>query len=237
MSIFAISDLHLSLNERVNKPMDVFGQAWENHVEIIKEKWDSLVKDEDLVLLPGDLSWAMKLPEAMADLDFIHDRPGKKVLIKGNHDLWWSSVKRLNMLYEDLYFMQNDFYIYDDIAICGSRGWTCPGNEDFSSADIKIYKRESMRLRMSLEGAALAGFGNNNENEIIAMLHFPPTNDKLEPSDFTDLFEEFNVKDVVYGHLHGDSNHEKSLKGEFRGVTYHLASYDYLMDGPKLIRS
>jgi hypothetical protein len=233
MNIYAIGDLHLSLNENIEKPMDVFGSEWENHSFRLLEAWDASISDEDLVLLCGDISWALKLPEAMADLDYIHDRPGKKVLIKGNHDLWWTSIKRLNQLYEDLFFLQNDFFLFDETAICGSRGWTCPGNEDFKAQDMKIYERELLRLRMSLEAASLAGYGKGQEGAIITMMHFPPTNDQLEDSGFTRIFEEFGVETVVYGHLHGAENHGRSLKGVRNGVNYRLVAFDYLKGKPE----
>ncbi|MFA5638471.1 MAG: metallophosphoesterase [Anaerovoracaceae bacterium] len=228
MNIYAIGDLHLSLNGKVDKPMDIFGLVWENHVEVMKEHWDQTVREEDVVLLCGDLSWALKLPEAMDDLDFIHDRPGKKIIIKGNHDLWWTSIKKLNALYEDMYFLQNDFYPLGSVAIAGSRGWLCPGGEEFTKQDMKIYERELMRMESSLQAAFLAGYGKNKGAEIIVMMHYPPTNEFLEDSGFTELFHEYGVKKVVYGHIHGMMNHSKSLKGEKEGISYSLVSFDYV---------
>ena len=232
MSIYAIGDTHLSLNKEVEKPMDIFGHEWENHAERLKENWEAIISSEDVVIINGDISWALKLPEAMADLDFIHDLPGRKVLIKGNHDLWWTSISRLNKLYEDLYFLQNDFYGVDDVAICGSRGWACPGSEDFTSHDQKIYDRELNRMAMSLEAAELAGFGKDQKGIIVVAMHFPPTNDSLEDSGFTELFEEFGVKTVVYGHLHNGENHKKGLQGVYKGVEYKLVAFDYLKGKP-----
>ena len=228
MSIYAIGDLHLSLNCKVDKPMDIFGLVWENHVEVLKEDWDQKVQEEDVVLLCGDLSWALKLPEAMDDLDFVHDRPGKKIVIKGNHDLWWTSIKKLNALYEDMYFLQNDFYPLKDVAIAGSRGWLCPGGEEFTKQDLKIYERELMRMESSLQAAFLAGYGKGNEKELIVMMHYPPTNELLEDSGFTKLFKEYGVRKAVYGHVHGMTNHMKSLRGERDGIAYSLVSFDYL---------
>ena len=167
MSIYAIGDTHLSMNKEVEKPMDIFGSEWANHAGRLKKNWEEIICPEDVVIISGDISWALKLPEAMADLDFIHDLPGKKVLVKGNHDLWWTSITRLNKLYDDLFFLQNDFYAVDDVAICGSRGWICPGSEDFTSHDRKIYDRELARMRMSLVAAELAGFGKDQRGIII----------------------------------------------------------------------
>lgn len=232
MSIYAIGDTHLSLNEAVEKPMDIFGPQWENHAERLKTEWEKTITKDDVVIISGDISWALRLPEAMADLDFIHDLPGKKVLLKGNHDLWWTSITRLNKLYDDLFFLQNDFYVVDEVAICGSRGWVCPGSEDFTSHDRKIYERELIRMRMSLEGAELAGFGKGQQGIIVGVLHFPPTNDYQEDSGFTELFQEFGVKTVVYGHLHNPDNHKKGLKGEYKNVEYRLVAFDYLKGKP-----
>lgn len=232
MSIYAIGDTHLSLNKDVEKPMDIFGPEWENHAEKLKLAWEKNITEEDVVIINGDISWALRLPEAMADLDFIHDLPGRKVLLKGNHDLWWTSISKLNKLYEDLYFLQNDFYSIKDVAICGSRGWACPGNEDFTSHDRKIYDRELIRMRMSLAAAELAGFGKDEKGIIIGIMHYPPTNDSLEDSGFTELFQEFGVKTVVYGHLHNVENHKKGLKGMHKGVEYKLVAFDYLKGNP-----
>jgi predicted phosphohydrolase len=236
MSIYAIGDTHLSLNEKVEKPMDIFGPEWENHAEKLKTEWEKTVGEEDVVIICGDISWALRLPEAMSDLDFIHDLPGKKVLLKGNHDLWWASIKKLNGLYDDLYFLQNDFYPSDNVAICGSRGWVCPGSEEFTSHDRKIYDRELIRMRMSLESAQLAGFGKQEKGIIIGVMHYPPTNDSQEDSGFTELFQEYGVKTVVYGHLHNGENHKKGLKGMYKGVEYKLVAFDYIKGKPvKLI--
>lgn len=236
MGIFAIGDLHLSMNENVEKPMDIFGGPWIDHVDKLQREWDTLVTEKDLMIIPGDISWALKLPEAMTDLDWIHDRPGRKVLFKGNHDLWWSSKSRLNKLYEDMIFIQNDFFVLGDVAICGSRGWVCPGNdphnEDYKLQDMKIYRRELLRLEMSLEAASLAGYGRGGKGKIIGVLHFPPTNDRKESSGFTDLFTQYGASVVIYAHLHGTDNFTKGLKGIFNGVEYKLVSLDYLKGKP-----
>lgn len=232
MSIYAIGDTHLSMNKEVEKPMDIFGSEWANHAGRLKKNWEEIICPEDVVIISGDISWALKLPEAMADLDFIHDLPGKKVLVKGNHDLWWTSITRLNKLYDDLFFLQNDFYAVDDVAICGSRGWICPGSEDFTSHDRKIYDRELARMRMSLVAAELAGFGKDQRGIIIAAMHFPPTNDSQDASGFTELFQEFGVKTVVYGHLHNGENHKKGLQGYYKDVEYKLVAFDYVKGKP-----
>ncbi|MGN0659177.1 MAG: metallophosphoesterase [Emergencia sp.] len=231
MKIFAIGDLHLSFDERIAKPMDIFGPRWINHHERVKEHWERLVGDEDLVIIPGDISWGLRQEEALADFAWIHALPGRKVITKGNHDLWWTGITKLNRLYDDMTFLQNHCYMADEhTAVCGTRGWICPGTEGFDSHDQKIYDREILRLRFSLEEAASAG-----AKTVIAALHYPPTNDKMQGSGFTDLLEEFGVKTCVYGHLHGKEAFRNGITGVFRGVEYRLVSLDYLEGEPKLI--
>ena len=161
--------------------------------------------------------------------------PGKKIFIKGNHDLWWNSINKLNALFPNMIFLQNTFYEAEGYAICGSRGWNCPGGDDFTIHDEKIYKREIGRLRLSLEAAAQAGYGpklEGDKGEIIVMIHFPPTDDGYRKSGFTDIFEEYGVKKVIYGHLHGKDAYGNGLKGIRNNVEYILASTDYLKCTP-----
>lgn len=231
MKVYAIGDLHLSFDERIEKPMDIFGPNWVDHPKRVKEHWEASVAPEDVVMIPGDISWGLRQEEALADFAWIHSLPGKKVITKGNHDLWWTSITRLNKLYEDMVFLQNQCYLVDeDLAICGTRGWICPGTEGFDQHDRKIYERELIRLRFSLEDARAKG-----AKEIIAALHYPPTNDKMQESGFTALLTEFGVKCCVYGHLHGKDAFPHGLKGVFGGVEYRLVSLDYLEGKPQLI--
>lgn len=230
MKIFAIADLHLSFDERIEKPMDIFGANWANHTENLKKFWEEKITDEDLVMIPGDISWALKMEEAIADLEWIHKLPGQKVMIKGNHDLWWTSVGKLNKLYDDIKFLQNDFYPFGDVAICGSRGWVCPGSDEFGQHDNKIYERELLRLEMSLSAAEKAGFKRK-----VAMMHYPPTNDRMHKSGFTELYTKYGVEKVVYGHLHGKDGFKNGLKGVMNDVEYDLVSVDYRHCDPKLV--
>ncbi len=223
MRTFIVGDLHLSNDPRIDKPMTVFGDAWNDHAARIREDWDARVGAEDTVIIAGDISWGLHFKEALADLEWIHERPGMKVLIKGNHDLWWTGITKLNQLYPDMYFLQNSCYGTDHALICGTRGWVCPGSEGYTAQDEKIYQRESLRLRASLTAAAA-----RKDREIIGVLHYPPTNDKMQPSKFTQLFEEFGVRRVYYGHLHGKEAFRKGLKGNLNGVSYDLISLDYL---------
>ncbi|MDD6044971.1 MAG: metallophosphoesterase [Clostridia bacterium] len=227
MKLFAIGDLHLS--HASDKPMDVFGPAWDNHASRIGEAWRKTVADEDVVLIPGDISWAMQLGEAKADLDFIAALPGKKILLRGNHDYWWTSLSKVRaMLPEGMYALQNDAVDIGGAIIAGSRGWICPGSAGFDEdTDQKIYDREVIRLGMSLERA---GEGER----IIAMLHYPPFNEKRNSSAFTHLFERYNVERVIYGHLHGKSC-RSAFEGTREGIEYTLCSADHIGFAPKFI--
>lgn len=219
MKIFAMGDLHLASS--VDKPMDIFGDNWDRHVEKIKYNWKKQVAKEDFVIIAGDISWAMNLEEAKSDLEILYNLPGKKICIRGNHDYWWGKISKLNQFYEDIYFLQNKAYQIDEVALCGTRGWLCPNDTKFTEHDQKLYEREAMRLKLSLEEA------KNIENKIV-ILHYPPTNDKKEPSLFTELIETYNVKQVIYGHLHGEEAYSQSLLGEYKGTKYQLVSADYL---------
>ena len=164
MKIFAIGDLHLSMGEDIEKPMDIFGGEWVGHAEKLYNNWTESVTNDDIVIVCGDISWGLRLDEAVADLEWIHNLPGTKVFFKGNHDLWWQSAGRLNKMYDDgtMNFMQCKAYIAGDVAICGSRGWICPGTDGFSEHDRKIYDREAARLRLSLEEGKKQGIKKNN---------------------------------------------------------------------------
>lgn len=232
MKVFAIGDPHLSFDERIEKPMDVFGAGWKDHSERLKEKWEASVSPDDIVVIVGDISWGLRLDEAMADLEWIHELPGTKVITKGNHDLWWISTNKLNTLFDDVTFLQNHcFMVNDDIAISGTRGWICPGTQGFDDHDNKIYEREQLRLRMSLDDAAAHG-----AKEIICCLHYPPTNDKFQSSGFTQLMQEYHVKQCIYGHLHGKEAFKNGFQGLWNGTRYRLVSLDYVECEPQLIR-
>lgn len=233
MKIFAIADLHLGFDENIDKPMDKFGPGWENHTERLRENWEKTISDDDIVLIPGDISWALKIEEAMADFEWIHSMPGTKLLSKGNHDLWWSRITYLNSLYDDIIFLQNECYVAEgsDIVITASRGWPYPGSDEYTDHDEKIYARELGRMRMGLDAAKREA----PDRHIIACLHYPPAGPAGRETEFTKLLEEYGVWKCVYGHLHGMPAYATGIKGEFRGVEYILASYDYLGGVPKLI--
>lgn len=220
MPLYAISDLHLALT--TDKPMDVFGVHWEKHHIKIRENWLSKITNEDTVLIAGDISWSMSMKEGMEDLEWIHNLTGKKIICKGNHDYWWGSISKLNNLYEDMKFVQNNYYTYEDYAICGSRGWSLFGASSQSQHDKKIISREIIRLKLSLDAAIKAGY-----NKIIVMMHYPPVNDNFEESVFTELFRDYPIEKVIYGHLHG-----KALTNIFQGfhnnIEYIFTSCDYI---------
>lgn len=229
MSLYAIGDLHFSTS--VNKPMNIFGDNWNDHQNKVINNWKKVIEKDDTVLVLGDTSWAMNMNDAKEELDIIDKLPGKKVFIKGNHDFWWSSINKLRLTYEKITFLQNSYYKYKNIGICGTRGWLCPNEVKFDKDDQKIYKREQLRLKMSLDMAV-----NDGCKELIVITHYPPTNDKLEESEFTKIFEKYNVKKVIYGHLHGKDSFEMGLKGERNNVQYILASSDYIGFKPIKIR-
>ena len=195
MAIFAIGDMHLSLG--TDKPMDVF-PGWEGYLPRLEANWRKLIGPDDTVILAGDTSWAMNLNDTKADFAFIQSLPCKKWLLKGNHDYWWKSSSKLEARYPGMRFLKNNFDRYADWHICGTRGWLCPNDVQFTEQDKRIYEREQVRLRLSLDAAMRDG-----AEKIILMMHFPPMNDKQEDSAFTALFREYPVKKVIYGHLHG----------------------------------
>ena len=219
MAVWAISDLHLPARQ---KPMDIFGPHWANHFDRIREDWLARVQPEDIVLLPGDLTWAMHLEEAQEDLEQIGALPGKKLLLRGNHDYWWSSIGRVRrMLPEDCYALQNDSILLDGYLFAGSRGWTIPADIDGDGDDARIYRRERQRLEMSLKNAR----AKSADAPIIVMMHYPPRSEGSE--GFADLLAAYGVKTVVYGHLHG-AGLAGAIHGEVEGITYHQVSCDGL---------
>ncbi len=227
MSLYAMSDLHLSHYK--DKPMDIFDAVWHNHTEKIYENWNNTVNENDTVIVNGDLSWGINMEEVSEDLDFISSLKGRKIIIQGNHDYFWNSTAKLNTLYDNMEFVKNSFAVYENYGICGTRGWLCPGDTRYTQHDKKIYLREAGRLRLSVEYAVKAGYTGEN---IIGVMHYPPTNDSKEESLFTDIFNEYGIKRVIYGHLHGVSKYNNSLEGEVNGIEYSLVSADYLKFKP-----
>lgn len=225
MRLFAIADPHLSRAQP--KPMDVFGGNWEGHPQAFFDRWRETVGEGDLVLVPGDVSWAMRLEEALLYLADIAALPGRKVLLRGNHDYWWPSISKLRrVLPEGMYAVQNDALAVDGVVVAGTRGWVCPGSRGFTAEDEKVYRREVERLSLSLQAARrLEG------RYRVVMLHFPPTNTRLEPSGFTRLIAEYAPDALVFGHVHG----EEPVLTSLDGVAVHFVAADALGFRPRLI--
>ena len=227
MALYAIGDLHLCLG--APKPMDIFGGAWTGYMDKLKAGMSVIGPDDTTVLL-GDLSWALDLEASKPDFAWINEIPGRKIILKGNHDYWWKSSSKLEARYPGMRFLKNDFDTYEDWAVCGTRGWLCPNDVRFTEQDKKIYEREQVRLKLSLDAAMRKG-----AEKIILMMHYPPMNDKKEDSAFTELFQEYPIKKVIYGHLHGEASHATGFEGERNGIEYELVAADYIDFCPKRI--
>lgn len=222
--IYSISDLHLDYTGV--KTMELFGDNWLDYENRIFNNWKQIVNDDDLVLIAGDISWAMSMEEAINDLKRIEELPGTKVFIKGNHDYWWNSLKKINDLnMENMIFLQNTSYSYRGIEIVGTRGW-----EDCSefSSTINVYKRELLRLELSINSA-------RKSNDKIAMLHYPPFDKERQPNDFHILLKEYKINKCIYGHIHGEGL-ENIVEGNIDGIEYFCTSSDYLNFMPKIIK-
>lgn len=229
MKVFAISDLHLSINNP--KPMDIFGPQWEGYLDAIEASWNKKVSDDDIVLISGDISWAMKFNDALPDLDYISRLKGHKVLIRGNHDYWWSSISEVRSgLKNKTYAIQNDAIKIGKVVIAGSRGWTVPDNGYKSEQDEKIYKREVLRMELSLK--SMQHLREEGDYSIV-MIHYPPLNVKKQANELSALFQQYGVDSVVYGHLH---SYDKGYKLKFtkNKINYYLTSCDLV--GNKLIK-
>lgn len=219
--VFAISDLHLSTV--TNKPMDVFGGNWDGYWEKIVADWNSKVTDDDIVIIAGDISWGMKLEEAKADLEAIHSLKGTKIIIKGNHDYWWSSYNKVkSILPASIKAIQNNSITINDYIFCGTRGWATELNS--TAEDKKIYRRETIRLKMTLDNAMLS---YSPQKKLVVMTHYPPFNAKFMDSEMTELIAQYPVKCVIYGHLHGKGGRSEQIIYK-NDIPYYLTSCDKL---------
>lgn len=223
MRVFAIGDLHLSLG--APKEMDVFGPQWKNHWARIREDWQSRVGSDDVVLIPGDVSWATKLEDARIDLDAIGEMPGRKLLLRGNHDYWWASATKVRaVLPQGMDIIQNDARVIGSTVFCGARGWTFPTGKALGEEDQKIFEREKIRLGLSLEAARRL----EGERRVV-MMHFPPLYENWPVTDFTEMLEKHEVSDVVFGHLHGEILNQVGLRNYVKkGIRYRIVSADAL---------
>lgn len=227
MALYTIADLHLPLG--IDKPMDIFGKMWENYVERLADNWQSTVQKDDTVVLPGDFSWATYLEQSERDFEYLHKLNGKKILLKGNHDYWWTTMNKLREFtakngFDDVEFLQNNFFMYEDIAICGTRGWIHPEWDNFGEEDRKIFDREVLRLELSLRAAGDAA-------EIYVFTHYPPMSVQCGSNEFTDLMKQYPVTKCIYGHLHAAS-HKNAVQGIIDGIEYKLVAGDYLQFQP-----
>ena len=224
MALYTISDLHLPIG--IDKPMDIFGGKWNNYVERIEKNWQSIINNNDWVILPGDFSWATYLDQSIPDFEFLHRLNGFKIISKGNHDYWWSTMSKMNKFLENnsfdsIKFMHNNSFIYKNKGICGTRGWNYIGFGTGTDEDIKIYEREAVRLELSIQSCL-----NKNPEEIIVFFHYPPVSVDCTDNEFTKIMKKYNVKRCIYGHLHGQG-HKNAMSGEIEGIKYMLVSCDY----------
>ncbi len=229
MSLFAIADLHLSFG--TDKPMDVF-EGWQNYTERLRKNWTAVVGREDTVVIAGDISWAMKLEDSVQDFRFIHELPGKKLILKGNHDYWWSTKRKIEEFFsangfEDLGIIHNCAAAVEKRAVCGTRGWLYNAE---SPQDKKIVNREVGRLNASLADARRQGLPP------VVFLHYPPVYAGMECGEILDVLEQNQVKDCYFGHIHGSAAAKRAPIGEYRGIRMHLISCDYLGFTPALVK-
>lgn len=227
MKIFALGDTHLSFSS--GKPMDIF-TGWQNHDERIRRNWEKVVSDEDIVVIPGDISWAMSLQQAKEDFAFLERLPGKKLLMKGNHDYWWATKTKAESFFADngfesLKILHNNAYRFGDFTVCGSRGWffDCPGEND-----KKVILREAKRVQMSIDRAKELG------GEPIVFLHYPPLMTVGVCEEIVDVLKSNEIKRCYYAHLHGKAC-QSAVTGSVDGVEYTLVSADHLEFCPKLV--
>lgn len=220
MALYAIGDLHLCLG--APKPMDIFGGAWVGYMDKLKEGM-SVITPEDTTVLMGDLSWAMDLDHAQADFAWINEIPGRKIILKGNHDYWWSTAAKFQKFceangYENLSVLNNNFFEYGDYAICGTRGWYYEENRG-TSHDEKVFKRELIRLEASLKAAG--------EKPKLVFLHYPPRTKVYLCPEILEILNRYDVRRCFYGHLHGPA-HKVALEGQWDGIEYRLLAADFI---------
>lgn len=246
MSLYAIGDLHLSFQSEIKSKSQGRDRRWRKHEEKLRRNCQALVGPDDTLVLVGDHSWGRKLAECEEDLEYIRNLPGRKVLIRGNHDMFWEAKKtgRLNEMYQpDLTFLQDNFAPYGDYAIVGTKGFAFEGpfyldnrgriydwDRTEEAHSWELIERELERLRRSFEAAKAGGF-----RKYIMFLHYPPTNILERESGFTEMAEEYGAEQVIYAHCHGDMHFHDSIEGEMNGIEYHLVSGDYLGWVPKKI--
>ena len=240
MAIFTIADLHLSTLDSTNKSMEVFGKRWTDYIHKLESNWKRLIDNNDTVIIPGDISWALSLEEAISDLKFIDSLPGKKILGKGNHDFWWCTMKKHREIFEKhdiktIDFLFNNAFETEDIIVAGTRGWyydedaaNAPDNADFA----KLTNREQLRLRTSLNFANSLK-SNLPEKEIVVFMHFPPYWNGKASENIIAVLKEYGIRRIYYGHIHG--NYTVPPVFEYDGIEMNIISSDYLDFIPKIV--
>ncbi len=230
MALYAIADLHLSFG--TDKPMDIF-KGWQDYCLRLERNWRNLISDDDTVVVAGDISWAMKIEECYEDFKFLDSLPGKKILLKGNHDYWWATKKKIDEYLEENNFstikiLFNNSFTVDGITICGSRGWYYDADTE---ADIRVINREVGRLKLSLDSV------EDKSKTPIVFLHYPPVYNNLECKEIMDTLVSYGVKECYYGHLHGAHTHKNAVTGNYKDINMHLISTDYVDFMPVLVRN
>jgi hypothetical protein len=229
MHLYAIADTHLSLG--TDKPMDIF-RGWTDYVDRLRDNWERLVTDEDTVVIAGDISWAMKLSECYEDFAFLNSLPGRKLLMKGNHDYWWDSKTKIDAYlsangFDTMKVLFNNAYDCGEVAVCGTRGWYYDKDGEH---DEKIINREIGRLKLSYNAAKEYG------KPIVAFLHYPPVYGDIECEEIMGALKELGITECYYGHLHGERTHQNAVTGDYQGITMRLVSCDYTRFSPVLVR-
>ena len=227
--IYTIADLHLSFG--TDKPMDIFS-GWTNYTERIRNNWQRLVEPNDTVVIAGDISWAMKLNEINKDFEYIQSLNGKKIILKGNHDYWWTTKSKMDKYisesgFDSVSILHNNYYVVEDTAICGTRGWFYDAEKD---EDMLILKREVGRLKMSVEPALKAGY------KPVVFLHYPPIYNGMECTEIMNVLREYEIKKCFYGHVHGGNASKKAFIGEKYGIKFQLIACDYINFTPMSIK-
>lgn len=232
MALYTIADLHLACS--VDKPMDIFGGRWQNYMEKIEKRWNALVQPADTVVIGGDISWGIDFKQSLADFQYLNRLPGRKIILKGNHDLWWNTAKKMNAFLqenglENISFLHNNCFFYEDTALCGTRGWFF--EEEFQKChDEKIFHRELLRLEASLKAA-----DQQPHKEKFCFLHYPPIYSNFRCGEIIELMKKHGVTRCIYGHLHSDSL-RWAVEGEREGIVYTLVSGDHIDFTPVLLK-
>ncbi len=229
MSLFVMADLHLCKGNP-EKTMSIFN-GWQNYQELIEKNWKELISDSDTIVLPGDISWGMSLKEAAPDFKFIEQLPGQKIVIKGNHDYWWTTNKKMEDFFAaegctSIKILHNNHYRYGEYGICGTRGWV---NMPGETQDEKVLRREVQRLETSIRSALDEGL------KPIVFLHYPPIFATNFNYDILDVLYRYKIEECYYGHIHGKSAHDLCVKNTYDGINFHLIAGDYLQFIPEKI--